>query len=175
MPIASTDIDYFYSMGNTGAAGASSASTSLGGTKSTTEVTGGANNVWDNISSAEASAGRTEYRMIYVVNNHGSLTLQNAVVWVDAGSDDAQAHDLDIALDAAAVGSQSTTTIGNETTAPSGPSFANTAVSKATGLSIGNIAAGSFKGIWLKRTIDTGTTTAQTVNPSIRVEGDTAP
>lgn len=175
MAITATDIQYFYSMGNTGATGASTAAASLGGTVSTTEVTAGANNLWDDISSAEATAGRTEYRCIYVKNNHGSLAWQSCVVWVDAGDGTPAGTDLDVALDPQAAGTtNSSTTIANETTAPGGVTFANTAISKGTGLSIGNIAAGARKAIWLKRTITAGAAAAS-ATPSIRVEGDTAP
>lgn len=175
MAITSTDITYFYSMGNTGATGSSSASASLGGTVSTTSIGTGSNNVWDDTSSAEATAGRTEYRMVYVKNAHATLTLIGAVVWVDAGGTGDADADLDVALDAAAVGTgNSTVTIGAETTAPTGPTFANTAISKGAGLSIGDIPAGSRKALWLKRTITAGATAASKT-PSIRVEGDTAP
>lgn len=174
MAIVATDILYFFSMGNTGATGASSAGASLGGTISTTQVGSGANNLWDDVTGTESTAGDTEYRMIYVKNNHGSLAWQSAVVWVDAGGTGDADADLDVALDSAAIGSDSTTTVANENTAPSGPTFANTAVTKATALSIGSIPAGSKKAIWIKRTITAGATAASKT-PSIRVEGDTAP
>ena len=40
----------------------------------------------DNVSSGEASAGDTEYRCVYVKNNHGSLTLTSPKVWIQANT-----------------------------------------------------------------------------------------
>ena len=79
MPITSSNIGEYFS----GGAGNTLATASLGGAISTTEVTDNTtHNVWDQVSSAESAAGDTEYRCIYVKNEHGSLTWQNAAVYV---------------------------------------------------------------------------------------------
>ena len=65
-------------------------------------------------------------------------------------------------------------TIATETTAPTSVTFTNAAVSSATMLSIGNIPATQFKGIWVKNVINAA---AAPVNDSftINVTGDSAP
>lgn len=179
MPIVSSDILLRLSGGSSN----TSPAAALGGAMST--VSGGiitsaaANNLWDDVTAPEASAGDTEYRCVYVHNNHGSLTLQNAVLWVDTSSSGTTSPDtsIDVALDSAAVGSTAASTSANESTAPTGgtaPTFAGTAVSKGTALSIGDIAAGSKKAFWVKRVVTAGAAAYSDV-ASFRVEGDTAP
>jgi hypothetical protein len=63
-------------------------------------------------------------------------------------------------------------TIANDTTAPAGVTF-SAPTTKATGLSIGNIAAGSVQAIWIRRTA--ANTSALDVDGVVpRVEGDTS-
>ena len=67
MPIASSDMLFCLA----GGAGNSTPSLSLGGSKSNTTITDGTmNNLWDDVSAAEASAGDTEYRAFFVMNTH---------------------------------------------------------------------------------------------------------
>lgn len=172
MAIASSDLE----LRLTGGSGNTSPAASLGGTMSTAGggvvTSGGANNVFDDVSGAEASAGRTEYRGLAVKNNHGSLTLVGAVLWIDSLTS-SPSTEFDIGLDAAAVGSESTTTIANETTAPAGVTFSRP-TSKATGLLNADIPAGSKKAFWIRRTVSAGAAAASD-SGSIRLEGDTAP
>lgn len=171
MAITSSDIEYRLS----GGASNTDPNAALGGAMST--VAGGVittnvdNNVFDDVSGAESSAGDTEYRGIYVKNNHGSLTWQNVVVWVDSDTTSAD-DEIDIALADEAVNT-TMETIANESTAPSGPTFSHP-TTKGTGLSIGNIPAGQFKGIWIKRVVTAGAGAAAGDVGSIRCEGDTA-
>jgi hypothetical protein len=171
MPIASADIVFRLSGGAANVAPASS----LGGARST--AGGGvitsavANNLWDDVSGDESATGDTEYRGIYVLNNHGSLTLQNAKVWIDSLTSSAQTE-FDIAL--AGEGLNGTMeTVASESAAPAGETFTRP-VTKAAGLSLGNIPFGQHYGIWIKRTVDAGAAAANDTG-SIRVEGDTAP
>jgi hypothetical protein len=172
MPVVSTDIVYRLSGGsaNTNPAAA------LGGAMSTAGggivTPGGANNVWDDVTGAESAAGDTEYRCLYVSNANGSVTLQSAVIWIDSATTSADTE-FDIGLDPAAVGSDSTTTIANENTAPAGVTFTRP-TTKGGGLSIGNIPAGSKKAYWERRTVNAGAAAASDTG-SIRVEGDTGP
>lgn len=172
MAIASTDIVYRLSGGTSN----TSPAASLGGAMSTAAggiiTPGGANNVWDDVTGAESAAGDVEYRCIYVTNTHGSLTLQNAVVWVDSPTSSGDTE-FDIGLDAAAVGSDSSTTVANENTGPVGVTFSRPST-KGAGLSIGSIPAGSKKAIWERRTVNAAAAAVADTG-SIRVEGDTAP
>ena len=170
MAIAAANIEYRLS----GGASNTSAAAALGGAMSTVGggviATGVANNLWDDVSSGEASAGDIEYRGIYVKNAHGSLTWQTVVAWVDSLTS-SSSTEFDIALADEAVNAAMETII-NESTAPSGPTFTRP-TTKGTGLAIGNIPAGEFKGIWIRRTVTAGAGPAND-SGSIRVEGDTA-
>jgi hypothetical protein len=160
-----------------GGASNTSPAAALGGAMST--AAGGiitdnaANNVFDDVSGAESAAGDTEYRCIYVENN-GDQTLQNAVLWIATLSANSDVDEA-VGLDPAAIGSDSTTTIANENTAPAGVTFTQgTAIdSKAEGLAIGNIPAGSKKAFWIKRIVSAGAAAASWT-PGFRVEGDSA-
>ena len=170
MAITSSDIEYRLS----GGASNTSPAAALGGAMST--VGGGIittavlNNLFDDVSSAESTAGDTEYRGFYVKNKHATLTWENVVVWIESLTSSADTE-FDIALADEAVGA-AMETIVDESTAPSGPSFTRP-TSKGAGLSIGDIAAGSYKGIWIKRTVTAGAAAAND-SGTIRCEGDTA-
>lgn len=170
MPIQASDIEYRLS----GGASNTSPAASLGGAMSTVGggviTSGAANNLWDDVSSGEASAGDVEYRGFYVKNKHGSLTWENVVAWIDSLTSSADTE-FDIALCDEGVNA-TMETIANESTAPSGPSFTRP-TSKGAGLSIGNIPAGQYMGIWIKRTVTAGAAAAND-SGSIRCEGDTA-
>jgi hypothetical protein len=62
--------------------------------------------------------------------------------------------------------------LANEKTAPSGVTFTRP-TSKATGLALGDLPAGQYRGVWIRRTIEED---AGPINDSgsFRVEGDTA-
>lgn len=170
MPIASGDIDYFLS----GGAANSDPNASLGGARSTaTEVTDNVdNNLFDDVSGAEHTAGRVEYRCVYVKNSHGSLTLTGAVVWIASDTSGADS-DLSIAVGTAAVNGTEQGPLANETTAPSGVSWSDAAVSRATGLALGDLPAGQHKAVWLRRTISAGSTPQAADTCSIQAGGDT--
>lgn len=172
MAIASTDLELRLS----GGTGNTTPGSALGGAMSTAGggvvTSGGANNLWDDVSGAEASAGDIEYRGAYVKNAHGTLSLQGAVLWIDSLTS-SPGTEFDLGLDAAAVGSDSSTTIANENTAPAGVTFSRP-TSKATGLLNADIPAGSKKAFWIRRTVTAGASAASD-SGSIRLEGDTAP
>ena len=168
MPIASTDIDFHLS----GGAANSDPNAALGGAISSTQITDASvENLFDNVNSSEASAGDTEYRCFYVKNNHGSLTLQSAVIWIDTNTPSADT-DADIGLGTSAVNGTEQT-VGDEQTAPAGVTFSQPA-SKGAGLSIGDIPAGEHKAIWVRRTVSAAAAAANADSVIIRVEGDTA-
>lgn len=156
MAITSTDIVLRYSV-VTGAAGDSTAGTaagSLGKYASSTAVATGANGLFDDISGAENAASTVDYRGIAVLNNHATLTMQNAVVYLSAevGGGAAIAVAVDnIAASAKGGASAQMAQIANETTAPSGVSAFSSPTTVATGLALGNIAPGQVKGIWIRR------------------------
>lgn len=166
MPIIASDIKFYLSGGGAN----SDADASIGGAISTTEVVSTLNGLFDQVSSAETSAGHEDYRCIYVKNTHGSLGLEAAVAWISANvSADVT---FTIGLGASAVNVQEQGPLGDENTAPTGPTFSNP-TTQGGGLSIGTIPFGEFKAIWLKRVVAPG---ASAVNETVTIDvgGDTA-
>ena len=171
MPIIATDIKYYLSGGATGA-GNTDPAVSLGGVITTSEITTATlHNLFDVVSSAEATAGDTEYRCIYVKNDHGSLTLQNAVVWIQTNTPSSDTT-VEIALATEGVNA-STETIANESTAPTGEVFSAPA-SEGAALAIGDIPAGQYQAIWIKRIVSSSAAAYNSDNFVLRVRGDTA-
>lgn len=176
MAIASTDILYYLSApsASAGNATAGTPNGSLGKYMSSTQITDATlDNLFDDVSGAEAAAGMTDYRCLFVLNNHASLTLQNASITIN--SQTTGGGDITIALDNVAVSAKGSstaqaTTIANETTAP-------TAVgSFGTGpLTIGDIAPGSVKAVWLKRSVTAGAAATNPDGVVLRTSGDTLP
>lgn len=162
MPIASTDIIYRLS----GGAGNASNNASLGGIISSTVLSG---NVYDDVSSIEAGTGDTEYRCLYVKNNHGTLTLQGAVLWLTSNTTGNRAS---IGLGSSAINGTEQT-VANENTSTTGVTYTQPST-KATGLVIGDLVAGATKAFWFQRTIP-ASAAGGTDTFNFRVEGDTAP
>jgi hypothetical protein len=174
MPIVAGDIDFHLS----GGAGNSDPDASLGGIISATQITDATtHNLFDIVSSAEASAGDTEYRCFYAKNNHGSLTLQNAEVWVQTATPSTDT-DIEIGLDLAGIGDGSTTgvadTVANESTAPSPAVTFSTALGSGNAISIGNISSGDCQAIWVKRIVSSSASAYTDDSVVIRISGDTA-
>ena len=167
MPIISTDIVYRLS----GGASNTDVNASLGGAKSSTSVGTGLHNLFDVVGSAEAAAGDTEYRCVYVHNNHGTLTMQSAKIWISSNTPSTDTS-VEIALGSSAVNGTETS-VANENTAPSGPTFSAPA-SEGTALSIGDIPAGQHKAVWIKRVVNTGAIAYNNDTATLTVKCDTA-
>jgi len=167
MAIAASDLEFYLSGGSSN----SNPNAALGGAISSSAITNASdNNLFDDVTGDEADSGDTEYRCIYLKNNHGSITLQNSKIWISSNttsSDDT----LDIALAGEGLNS-STETIANENTAPSGESFSAPA-NKGAGLSVGNVPNGQFYGIWVRRTVSASASAVNANSATIQWEGDT--
>lgn len=175
MPIASGDIKKRFSV--TAAAGDTTAGTaagSLGDQVSTTEITDATlNNLFDDVSGAEAASGDTEYRCIFILNNHASLTLTGATIAVQSQTAGGASVDIatdNIAKSAKGSASAQATSIPDETTAPTGVSAFG-----AGPLALGDLAPGEVKGVWIRRTVPVGATAANPDGVVLRVTGDTLP
>lgn len=164
MPIVASDIKYRLS----GGASNTLPTASLGGAKSSTEA--GAN-IFDTVSGAEGAAGDVEYRCVYVHNNHGSLALQGAQVWIQANTPSADSE-IEIGLGTSGINGTEQT-VADEQTAPTGVTF-DLAEDAANALSIGDIPAGQHKAVWIKRTI-TAAAAAASDGFTLRSRGDTNP
>ncbi len=168
MAIGAADIEYRLS----GGAGNSDVDLSLGGVMSTTQVvTATLHNLFDQVSGDEASAGDTEYRAIYLLNDHATLTWQNVFLWIstESGSTDSQ---LDLALAGEGLNT-AMETVADESTAPVGETFTHI-TTKATGLSMGNIPATQFFGFWIRRVIGVAAAAFDTDTAILTTEGETA-
>lgn len=164
MPIVASDIKYRLSGGTSNTDPAAS----LGGIISNTDA---GSNIFANVSSGDAAAGATHYRCVYVLNNHGSLTLENAKVWIQSNTPSTTTA---VAIALAGEGLNATAeTIANQTTAPVGESFSAPA-SEGAGLSLGNIPAGQRYAIWIRRVVDAASAAYSNDGFTIRVKGDTA-
>jgi len=175
MAITNSDIQYRFSVvAATGDSQAGTAATSLGDQVSTTQITDATmNNLFDDVSGAESAAGDVEYRCIFVLNNHATLTLQNATVAVQSQTSGGASIDIatdNIAVSAKGSGSAQAATVANENTAPTGVSAFG-----AGPLALGDIGPGQVKGVWIRRTVGAGTSALNPDGGIIRVTGDTLP
>lgn len=117
-------------------------------------VSNSLNNVFDAVSAADSLVGDTEYRCIYVKNNHATLTANGVKLFIaqlTSGPDE-----IDIGLDPAGIGGTATT-VANENTAPAGVTFSRPTVA-ASGLAVGNLAPGQSFAFWQRRTVPANTT-----------------
>lgn len=129
----------------------------LGKYISTTElVTATGNNLFDNVSGSENAASTVDYRCIFVHNSHATLSLENAAIYISAQV--AGGTVLAIGIDniaASAIGSSSAQAFvdTNETTDPSaGVGAFSSPSSSGAALSLGTIAAGFCRAVWVRRT-----------------------
>jgi hypothetical protein len=170
MPITTTDLVIRLSGGSSN----SSVNASLGGVMSTTTaVTDNVtHNLFDQVDGTESAAGDTEYRGVYLLNNHGSLTAQNTKVYISSNTASA---DTEIAIALAGEGLNVTMeTIANENTAPAGETFSTTAIDYASGLSMGNIPFGQRFGLWIRRVVTGGAAAVNDDAVTIKYDCDTA-
>ena len=131
-----------------GGAANANVNASLGGAKSSVAWAGGTlHDLFDVISGDENAASDVEYRCIYVQNNHGTLTWEAVKLWVSAETAGGAAIGIALAGEGVSAVAE---TVANENTAPVGESF-TAPTSKATGLTIGNLAAAAYYGIWIRR------------------------
>lgn len=170
MAIVSTDIVFYLS----GGAGNSDPNASLGGAISTTpiDLSTTLHNLFDKVTGDEASAGDTEYRCFYVKNNHGSLTWESVVGWIQTES---PSTDTSVEIALAAAGKNGTAeTLTNESTAPSGGESFVHPTDKASGIAVGDLAHGDYYPIYIKRIVGSSAAAYNADGPTLRLEGDTA-
>ncbi len=168
MPIVPGDIDFYLS----GGAANADVNASLGGAKSSVQVVAATlHNLFDRVTGDEGDVGDTEYRCIYVQNNHATLTLLAAFLWVQTNTPSTDTT-VEIALGGEGSGGTAET-VANENTAPVGETFSAPAT-KGAGLSLGDLAPGGFYPIWIKRIVSAAAAAYDNDGATLRVEGDTA-
>lgn len=195
MAIVEGDLDRYLTGAGSDGGAQSSPDAALGGYRSSTEITDSTdNNLFDDVSGAEATAGDTEYRCICFKNNHGSLELQNAKVFL-SDSNIGAGNTLSFAVEVPATANLTNgaaQTIANESTAPSsinttnhngsgsGVSDWSTATTYSGGVAVNigghdaNLGVGEIIFVWLRRVIGAGASAASGVNFTVVLQGDTA-
>lgn len=143
----------------------------LGGAILGTEVTDATlENVFANITSAEAASGVVKYACLYIKNTNLSLTLTTVKQWI-ATQTASPTTSVKIGLGTAAVDATEQT-IANELTAPAGVTFV-TAVDEANHVAIADLANGSYKSFWLEWTVNAGSAAIAVDNAIVTTKGDT--
>ena len=145
----------------TGGASNTDPDASLGGVSSTTALSATAmNNLFDNVTPSERSAGSVEYRAISIYNS-GDATATSVEMYMSTIT---SSTDTDLAF-----GLDSTTgTITNETTAPSGVSFAN--YTSSSKLTVSDIASSGAQRVWVRRTVQASATNTSADTGTIAVD-----
>lgn len=145
MSVTASDIKYYY----TGSGTSSAPGSSLGGANTNYVLATTLEKLFDVVTPEDAVAGTIEYRALDVKNDNSSDTLFDAFLWVSLETTSVST------TVAYAYDSAGTQSIVNETTAPTSVTF-STPTTKATGISLGDMAPGDRRRIWLKRTVSAG-------------------
>lgn len=164
MAIVATDLKFYLSGGGSN----TDPSAALGGAISSSQV---GSNLFDDIGTAEAAAGESEYRAYFVKNTNATDTAYAVKVWIAANTPATSTH-LQIALADEGV-ANTVETIADEGTAPTGPAF-DDAEDESNALTIGNLEPGQAHGIWLKRTVTATTVAFANDGATLRVKANTA-
>jgi len=144
----------------TGGASNTNPNASLGGVMSSTEVSATPmNNLFDNVSPAEAEAGDVEFRAIDIYNS-GDATATEVKIYMstETSSPDTQ---IDLGYDSAGAHASdwSGPSISNEGDTPADSGGGNISFSHYTSLSkltLPDIPSGQAVRVWLKRIVSTG-------------------
>lgn len=180
MPIVPTDLVWRLSLPGAGPgdnAAQADPNDSIGGFMSTTAVTDATdNNLFDDITGPENAALTVDYRCVFVLNDHATLPLTAAKVFLQA--EVAGGADIAIGLDPAGVvargsASAQAASPADEETAPAGVTF-SAPTTFAAGIALpADLAADECIAVWIRRTAtDSAALNADGVTP--RIEGSTA-
>ncbi len=164
MAIVATDLKFYLSGGGSN----TDPDAALGGAISTAQAS---SNLLDDIGTAEAAAGESEYRALFVKNTNATDTAYATKIWI-ASNTIATSTALQIALADEGV-ANTIETVANEGTAPTGPTF-DDAEDEANALTIGDLAPGEAHGIWIKRTVSATTVAFANDTATLRVKANTA-
>jgi len=170
-----------------------SADASLGNYRSSTSLTAGDNNLFDDVSGAEAAAGDTDYRCFVFQNTNGSLALTTAKVYISVDDSNADTtYSLCLERPTGGLTNGHAQTISDEGTAPdisnttyhtSGSWTESTSCADyANGLAVGpldstgtaDLEHGELIFVWIKRVIGASASAASAVAFTVKLEGDTA-
>ena len=155
-----------------GGAANSDVNASLGGTRSTETISDGTlNNLFDDVSAAEASAGDSEYRGIFLQMSDADETLSSARVWISA-STTAAGDELYITTDSIGLrtgANHTMSSISDENTAPTAIGTWTTGT-----LSLGDMTPTSSYPLWIHRSVSVGASSYANNSATIAWDGETA-
>jgi len=182
MAITSTDLEFVLtnpSLSSHGGGDQPDPNASLGKYASTRPITTNVvDNLFDDVGASEQNV--INYRCIGLHNKNATLTFINSKVWIT--KDTVQTGEIiELGVASSPViaqwGSSSPTfsQTANETTAPTPTINFSQANSEATALTIGDVPAGYVAELWIKRTMPSGTFTAQTEQATLNWKGETNP
>lgn len=143
----------------------------LGGAITLTEiVSGNLHNVFDIVNKEESRDGDVEYRCIYVKNTNLVDSFEDVSAFLSAQTA-SPSTSMAFGLGTAAVGGTEQSIV-DESTAPIGVTFTES-IGAAYAKNIGSIPAGQIKAIWLRRTVQAGTSSASSDVSTLSVDGST--
>lgn len=128
---------------------------------------------FDSVLAQETVDGDTEYRCLYIRNNSGDSTLNDAVVYIES-QPNAVSSSIHIGKSASAAPGYTEEIIVDEDTAPGSVSAWINPSDAANGLVIGTLGIGEYIGVWVRRTIPIGTGSYVNDQFSLKVTGETA-
>jgi hypothetical protein len=174
MAITSADIVKRYSVtAGAGDTTVGTAATSLGDQISQTAIPDDQfGNVFGDIASEDALEGVVRYRCIFILNNHGSLTLVGPEVSIQSQTPSGATIAFGVDPTAKSPKGQASlqaVQIANQTTAPAGVTFGTTPV----GLS--DLAPGECRAVWVRQTVPAATGSMAEDNFVLLIDGDTLP
>lgn len=148
---------------------------SLGGFVSSTQtVDNSLHNLFDVITGDENAASTVDYRCVFVRNSNPSGTFFDAKVWILEQVPGGAVASIGVDPIAASAGDSSSAqaaVIATESDLPAGVTFSSPS-DKATALSIGDLAAGQVRAVWVKRAA-TNSAAQDLDGVTLRIEGDT--
>ena len=154
----------------TGGAANEDPDASLGGVMSSTAASSTAlNNLFDDVSAAEASTGATEYRAMDLYNS-GDEAATSVEVWFHSqtSSEDTVAGMGEDSVNNPHAAAASLDSIVNEITAPNGISF--TEPTSGSTLLLDDIPAGQAARIWIRRVVTPGASNTSNDTMTIRAQ-----
>ena len=127
-------------------------------TSNTVTISNRDNNIFDDVTKAQALAGDVNYRCTYYKSTHATDTATDVRLWIQ--QDWLGADTIAIGADPAGVGDGATTgvatTIANEATAPAGVVFTQP-LSEAASILLGTFAPGQGRAVWRNRNVPVST------------------
>jgi hypothetical protein len=134
---------------------------SIGGAESS-ESPG--SDLFDDVSNAERTGGLIDYRLIYIHNN--DTASGSVIAYVPTQLEAGRQLAVGVATQLAGA---TVPAIATDQTAPAGVAFSAPTTAPA-GVSLDTIPAGSFRGLWLRRTVNSGTAQDPTNIATIKLE-----